>query len=168
MNEIALSELVLLSKVELLPCPFCGMEPRISTFNDGMNHYLHSVMCDTINCPAVPSFHETTVDRTAAAWNRRATVPAQSEASEGREKRCGCGKYHREHAPWPVGQKPIEVWVVVDAYRSPVKERAPFDLEQARAIYKQHQELGANGPYKIIRLIEEAAITLQYTKGESA
>ena len=56
---------------ELKPCPFCGEEPNVFSFNDGR----FIVECSNSDCDVYPytSIHHDKADA-IAAWNQRATV----------------------------------------------------------------------------------------------
>ena len=71
------------SKIELKPCPFCGVVPELQDFVDGprdMNalpgldcKMTYGVCCENEGCPCNPFTDDyTTPQAAAAAWNRRA------------------------------------------------------------------------------------------------
>lgn len=62
----------------LLPCPFCGGQPRVSRLAEPFKGL--SIHCQTVNCPAAPTTSgmalfdpQIIID----AWNRRPTPTAQ-------------------------------------------------------------------------------------------
>lgn len=77
------------SKIELKPCPFCGVVPEIQDYVDGprdMNalpgldcKLTYGVGCENERCPCTPFTDDDyqTPQEAAAAWNRRST---ESEA----------------------------------------------------------------------------------------
>ena len=57
-------------KIDVLPCPFCGGEPRVQSFK--RNGWWHRVRC-VGDCPIHPetyTYHS--LDEALAAWNHRA------------------------------------------------------------------------------------------------
>lgn len=75
---------MLMSEIELKPCPFCGGEVELSSISDYEGYYFDlavtcngcgvDVVFDTeINCPKVEDFPEETVRKAIEKWNRRAT-----------------------------------------------------------------------------------------------
>lgn len=57
---------------KLLPCPFCGTEPRVAKTNDGRTY----IGCDNLRtCPAFPSTYPSVNEEAAVkAWNTRAVI----------------------------------------------------------------------------------------------
>lgn len=67
------------SRFELLPCPFCGYMPQVSSYEyhlplGKVYGTQWKVECMDDNCPAQPTvdWHYFTREEAIAAWNRRA------------------------------------------------------------------------------------------------
>lgn len=70
------------NEIELLPCPFCGGEPRLSDGecgHNGMPRNYRNPMCTR----CYVSFGYAPKDEAIAMWNRRVPALAQAQTNEG-------------------------------------------------------------------------------------
>ena len=68
------------SKIDLLPCPFCGRMPK----SDKLNIPLHIIGCSFSKCHAHPWVIKETPEEAAKAWNTRASgwIPCSERMPE--------------------------------------------------------------------------------------
>lgn len=69
-----------MSKIDLLPCPFCGRRPKISN----LNIQLYEIECSFSKCPVRTFVIEKTQEEAVKAWNTRASgwIPCSKRIPE--------------------------------------------------------------------------------------
>ena len=58
-----------MSDFQILPCPFCGINPEISSHTT--LEVTHIIMCKNWECGTVTASIDKTLDKAIKKWNRR-------------------------------------------------------------------------------------------------
>ena len=60
---------------QLLPCPFCGKEPKLKEAPNHMDIICYWVRCVNVKCVAtVGTYHEGSPKKAVKSWNTRAQI----------------------------------------------------------------------------------------------